>query len=83
MSKFIKIFILILNCSYSFQFSDNFHEELLIKQFPSNQINTYFQFTTQWNRVEDDTRKQIFLGYNLTFTIYKYLIFFYKYNTQI
>lgn len=41
----------------SFQFEDEFHEELFLKPLPTDHINTYFQFSTEWALNRHDSRK--------------------------
>lgn len=60
MAKFL-FFLLIplLNIGNSQQYTDTFHEELLLKPLPSGHINSFFQFTTKWHINKNDSRKYL------------------------
>jgi hypothetical protein len=47
--RFFILVILLATISSSFQYSDEFHEELVIKPLKSGHIYNYFQFTTKWD----------------------------------
>jgi hypothetical protein len=54
----IQTFFLIYLCSAHAKNSNNaFSEELVIKEIGNNFVNTYFQFTTQWNYKNKNDRK--------------------------
>lgn len=55
-------FLLIIACSLyltNAKYHNNvFSEELVIKELNNNFVNTYFQFTTQWNfKTSENDRK--------------------------
>lgn len=39
------------------QYRDTYHEEAFLKPLASGHINTYFQFTTDWNFGKAENRK--------------------------
>lgn len=39
------------------QYQDTYHEEAFLKPLASGHINTYFQFTTEWNFGEIKNRE--------------------------
>lgn len=56
MSK-LTLALLVLHFTSTIQYTDEFHEELYIKPLETGHINSYFQFTTSWDRGEQDNRK--------------------------
>lgn len=55
--------ILLLICGFSVcliaaeQYHDRYYEEAFVKPLASGHINTYFQFTTEWNFEKFENRK--------------------------
>ena len=43
------IFLVLSSFTYAKYHNNVFSEELVIKELNNNFVNTYFQFTTQWN----------------------------------
>lgn len=57
---FLIIFIVSLNLTNAKYHNNVFSEELVIKELNNNFVNTYFQFTTQWNfKTNENDRKKI------------------------
>jgi hypothetical protein len=52
------IFLVYLSISHAKYHNNVFSEELVIKELNNNFVNTFFQFTTQWNyRTSENDRK--------------------------
>lgn len=59
--KFLLILIIFYHSAQAKYHNNVFSEELVIKEFNNNFVNTYFQFTTQWNyKTKENDRKKVF-----------------------
>lgn len=60
MKKFCKIvfFVVLISLTQAKYHNNVFSEELVIKELNNNFVNTFFQFTTQWNyKTNENDRK--------------------------
>lgn len=58
--QFLLILISLYESANAKYHNNIFSEELVIKELNNNFVNTYFQFTTQWNyKTKENDRKKI------------------------
>jgi hypothetical protein len=58
--SFLIIFTFSLSLTNAKYHNNVFSEELVIKELNNNFVNTYFQFTTQWNfKTSENDRKKM------------------------
>lgn len=61
--KFLWILIVLINYRVAteakYQHNNVFKEELVVKELKDSFVNTYFQFTTQWNFKTNERKKTI------------------------
>lgn len=59
--QLLLILITFYQSAYAKYHNNVFSEELVIKELNNNFVNTYFQFTTQWNyKTKENDRKKNF-----------------------
>lgn len=61
---YLLLFLLVLIRSRFSSAKEEFHEELLVKPFPTGEVLTYFQFTTLWDVqiYDNDACKFVIVG---------------------